>query len=81
LLPEPPDAGRLVRMSVAQTVRRQGLGRQVVAELVDRARRRGMTCVRVATDTPWHSALALYRACGFVEVGTDETDTHFELRL
>lgn len=75
------DVGQIVRMSVAETHRRQGLGRSVVTELLARARRRGVSEVRVLTDTPWMSAVELYRSCGFTEVGRDETDTHFALRL
>ena len=77
LRPESETRGRIVRMSVTARHRRQGLARQIVEELILRARRRGMTEVAVATDTPWESALALYRECGFTEVHTDETDTHF----
>jgi hypothetical protein len=35
----------------------------------------------VLTDTPWASALALYRACGFVDVGQDSTDTYLAMAL
>jgi ribosomal protein S18 acetylase RimI-like enzyme len=81
LLPERDRGGRIVRMSVDRAYRRRGFGRQVVEELVRRARRRGMFEVVVLTDTPWTSALALYRSCGFEYVGQDDTDTHFALRL
>lgn len=81
LRPEPGDRGRIVRMSVARERRREGLGRAVVDELIERARRRGMAAVVVMTDTPWSSAVALYRACGFAEVGRDNTDTHFAMTL
>ena len=40
-----------------------------------------MSEVRVLTDTPWTSAVALYRACGFTELGSDGTDTHFVMAL
>ena len=73
--------GRMVRVSVDAGRRREGLGRRVVEELVERARRRGMRELLVRTDTPWASAVALYVACGFVEVGRDEHDTHFALTL
>jgi len=33
------------------------------------------------TDTPWTSAVELYRSCGFVEVGRDDTDTFFVMSL
>jgi GNAT superfamily N-acetyltransferase len=80
LVPE-EAAGRIVRMSVAEAHRRQGLGRRIVDELVRRARHRGMTEVRVLTDTPWQSAVALYRACGFTDLGDDGADTHFRRDL
>lgn len=38
-----------------------------------------MTQIRVLTDTPWISAVELYRACGFTELGSDGIDTHFVL--
>jgi ribosomal protein S18 acetylase RimI-like enzyme len=81
LLSEGELRGRIVRVSVDRAHRRQGFGRQVVEELVGRARRRGMLEVVVRTDTPWTSALALYRSCGFQDVGRDATDTHFALRI
>ena len=81
LLPEGGARGRIVRVSVDPAHRRRGLGRQVVEELVRRARRRGMHEVLVRTDTPWTSAVALYRSSGFDDVGRDATDTHFALRL
>lgn len=81
LVPELPDAGRIMRMSVSAAHRREGLGRRVVGELVARARRRGMAEVRVLTDTPWTSAVELYRACGFTDLGDDGVDTHFVMNL
>jgi ribosomal protein S18 acetylase RimI-like enzyme len=81
LLSESDLRGRIVRVSVAATDRRRGLGRSVVEELVRRARRRGMRELLVLTDTPWASALALYRACGFVDVAEDSTDTYLAMVL
>lgn len=81
LIPELSAAGRIVRMSVSATHRRQGLGRRVVNELVERARRRGMVELRVVTDTPWTCAVAFYRACGFTPLGDDGIDTHFAMSL
>jgi len=77
----PSNIGRIVRMSVAATHRRQGFARRVVEELVERARRSGMSEVVVLTDTPWTSAVELYRSCGFTEIGSDGTDTHFVIPL
>jgi N-acetylglutamate synthase-like GNAT family acetyltransferase len=81
LVPDGSNSGRIVRMSVAGPNRRKGLARRVVSELVARARRQGMSEVRVLTDTPWASAVELYRSCGFVEVASDERETHFTMQL
>lgn len=81
LLQDEGDAGRILRMSVAATHRRRGLGRRIIDELIARARYRKMSEVRVLTDTPWSSAVELYRACGFTELGSDGTDTHFVMSL
>lgn len=81
LRPEGDRRGRIVRVSVDQAHRRRGFGRQVVQELVRRARRRNMVEVVVLTDTPWASALALYRSCGFEDIGQDDTDSHLALPL
>lgn len=80
-VPDEGTIGRIVRMSVAVAHRRQGLARRVVEELIGRARRSAMSEVRVLTDTPWTSAVELYRACGFTEIGSDGTDTHFAMPL
>ena len=81
LQPETNSRGRILRMSVDRHHRRHGLGRHVVDELVRRARGQSMIEVVVTTDTPWASAVALYRSCGFEEVGRDDTDTYFSLSL
>ena len=81
LRPETGNRGRIVRVSVDAGCRRQRLGRRVVEELVTRARQRRMSEVVVLADTPWTSAVDLYRACGFREVASDDRDTHFVLAL
>lgn len=81
LIRESDRRARIVRVSVAAAHRRSGVGRAVVEELVRRARRRGVRELVVLTDTPWVSAVALYRACGFEEVGRDESDTHLAMLL
>lgn len=81
LVPDDAGTGRIMRMSVAGAHRRQGLARRIVEELIGRAHRSGMSEVRVLADTPWTSAVELYRACGFTEIGSDGKDTHFVMPL
>lgn len=74
-------AGRIRRMSVDPAHRRRGIARTVVADLVDRADRRGLRRVVVRTDTPWFDAVALYRSCGFEIEAQDEAETDLVLLL
>jgi putative acetyltransferase len=61
------DTAEVKRMYVAPEVRGQGLGRRLVAALVDEARRLGVQRLVLETGTRQHAALALYRATGFEE--------------
>ena len=81
LLRLPDGSGRLVRVSVDADARRRGHGRRLVEALVEVARSEGRPRVRVLTDTPWTSAVALYRACGFVVTGQDDRDIELVLDL
>lgn len=81
LVPERDGWGRIVGMSVDGSSRRRGLGRRLVAELVERARRRSFTSLRVSTDTPWRDAVALYVSCGFEIVEQTDAATHFSMPL
>lgn len=76
-----PDTVRIVRMAVHAGRRRRGLGRAVVAELLDRARRGGCSRAVVRTDTPWTDAVAMYRSCGFEVEAQDEVETDLALDL
>src|SRR3954454_6424573 len=58
----------LKRMWVSESVRGLGLGRRLLRELEDHARRRGATAVRLETNGALCEALGLYRSAGYVEV-------------
>jgi len=78
---ESAAVGRIVRMSVAQTHRRRGIGHRLVTRLIELARERGLREVRVGTEPDWRPAIALYTGCGFVEYGRDGEDIHYRLPL
>ena len=81
LIDENPETGRLVRMSVRSDQRGKGLGKQLVRSLLDEARGRGLKQVVCETTEDWEDAKALYRSCGFAEVGQWGGDTHFSIEL
>jgi putative acetyltransferase len=81
LVEEEPGVGRLVRMTVAKDQRGHGIGRRLVAHLLDEARIRGFTRVWVETNDDWMDAIGLYRSCGFVTDGFRDGDIHMYLDL
>jgi DNA-binding MarR family transcriptional regulator/GNAT superfamily N-acetyltransferase len=73
------------RMWVAPSARGLGVGRRLLSELEEGARRRGVGLVRLETNETLKEAGALYRSTGYVEVEAfnDEPYAHhwFEKRL
>ena len=72
-------------MSVAPDYRRAGVGRRLVADLVDIARQWGMERVILETSAHWTEAIEFYERCGFnlthFEEGEFGRDAWFELKL
>lgn len=81
LVQEDEASGRLVRMSVRGDQRGQGLGKRLVRELLEAARARGYAKTVCETTDDWADAIALYRSCGFTEVGRWDGDIHFTIDL
>jgi ribosomal protein S18 acetylase RimI-like enzyme len=81
LITEAAEIGRIVRMSVARQYRRQGIGRMIVAHLIEMARQRGLRKILVETNLDWDDAIGLYKRCGFSEYGRDDESVHLCLEL
>ncbi len=79
---EPPY---IKRMWVAPAARGVGVGRRILAELEEHARRRGFDRVHLETNKSLREAASLYRSSGYLEVEpfNDEPYAHhwFEKRL
>jgi DNA-binding MarR family transcriptional regulator/GNAT superfamily N-acetyltransferase len=79
------EPAELKRMWVANRARGLGLGRRLLAELEDQARRHGATVVRLETNQALTEAITLYRSAGYAEVSafSDEQYAHhwFEKQL
>lgn len=81
LIPESENIGRIVRMSVDQTVRRQGIGQKILNALIQQAQQRKYTHIVLETTATWQGAIAFYTSFGFNPVGEKDGDMHFELTL
>ena len=81
LIDEAPGVVRIVRMSVAHDRRRHGVGSRVLTALIAQARTRGCREIVLETTADWDSAVAFYRAHGFVETHRADGDIHFRYAL
>ncbi len=85
IIPTALATTEIVRMSVAPNARRLGVGRRIVDELLDTARRWEAERVILETTSTWTSVVEFYLRCGFVITHTAEDDfgpqTLFEYRL
>jgi GNAT superfamily N-acetyltransferase len=66
----PPGAGEIKRMWVDRTIRRQGLGRRLLAHLTDLAREAGLRRLVLDTADDLLEARTLYLREGFVETAS-----------
>lgn len=85
VVPRDRDSAEIVRVSVAMSERRSGIGRMLIAALVEVARSWPVQRVVCETSSHWTSAVELYIGCGFVvdheEVGAFGRDTYFTYSL
>jgi GNAT superfamily N-acetyltransferase len=80
LLPRSDETAEIVRMSVARHLRRQGVGRQMLAELCRRAYQRGIRQVILETTATWNNAIAFYQDFGFQISHYRDGDVYFTIK-
>ena len=68
LMPLPEEA-ELLNIGVAAGRQRKGLGRAMLREMLETARKKNMRRVFLEVRTSNAAAIALYRSVGFVEIG------------
>ncbi|MBK8900632.1 MAG: GNAT family N-acetyltransferase [Anaerolineaceae bacterium] len=73
--------GRIVRMSVNKTNRRQGIGQRILWELEETAVKRQFRKLVLETTETWQEVVAFYQANGYRIVKHRDGDTHFEKEL
>jgi len=85
IVPRDSGTAEIIRMSVASSQRRAGVGRQIVSALVDTASGWGSSSVVLETSSSWREVVAFYLSCGFRVTHTEQSgfgeDTWFEMRL
>jgi ribosomal protein S18 acetylase RimI-like enzyme len=75
------QTAQMVRVSVSRAWRRRGVGRAIVAALVEIARQRGVRRIQVETNNDWDDAIGLYRRHGFAEYARDDESVYMALDL
>jgi GNAT superfamily N-acetyltransferase len=81
LIQEGDGMGRIVRMSVARSHRRCGVGSRILNALLDRARARGYHRIVLETTETWDDAIGFYTRHGFRITHYANGDAHFEMML
>ncbi len=79
----PRDAGtaEIVRMSVADDMRRAGIGTQVLCALIDHAKASGYRKLILETTETWVEVIAFYERFGFKITHYQDGDVYFALEL
>jgi ribosomal protein S18 acetylase RimI-like enzyme len=69
--PNSPQQVEVLRIRVHPALRRQGIGRSVMAEIERRARDAGFNEIHLDTATNQPEAIAFYQALGYQEIGRE----------
>lgn len=81
LVPRSPEVGEVVRMSVASELRGQGIGSQILTELLRQARGLGLKRVILETTETWAEVITFYQHHGFQISHYQDGDVYFSLDL
>ncbi len=83
LVPRSDQTAEIVRMSVASEFRRQGIGREILTRLCQRARKSGYRRIILETTSTWDDVIRFYERFGFRvthrRAGRFGGEVHFEL--
>ena len=75
-----PGQAEVVRMSVASSNRRTGVGSLILSNLLRLAREQGFHEVSLETTSSWTSALEFYTRHGFVKTHEQDGDSYFRFK-
>jgi putative acetyltransferase len=72
---------KIVRMSVAPHLRRQGVGKRILNHLIQEASRKGCRKIVLETTETWRDVINFYLAFGFQVTHHKDGDIYFSLDL
>jgi GNAT superfamily N-acetyltransferase len=78
LVPRGAGEAEIVRMSVARDLRRCGVGRALLARLIEQAGRLGVRRIFLETTDTWSEVIAFYQSNGFNITHYQGGDVYFE---
>jgi len=81
LVPRSCEAAEIVRMSVLAEMRRQGIGKALLQQLVKRAREAGYHKIILETTATWYEVIEFYKRFGFCITHYRDGDVYFALDL
>ena len=81
LVPRGEGVAEVVRMSVAKSLRRVGLGTRILQTLIDHARALGLRQVILETTETWMEVIAFYQRFGFRITLHKDGDVYFAFDL
>ncbi|WNB90987.1 GNAT family N-acetyltransferase [Bacillus sp. NEB1478] len=71
LLPTRPETIELVNVAVTEDQHGRGIGKQLVMNAINTAKKKGYKTIEVGTGNAGIGQLALYQKCGFRIIGVD----------
>ena len=80
-LPRSAEQVEIMRMSVKKDLRRQGIGRNILSELCQRAKQAGYNEVILETTATWQEVIDFYLQFGFEITHYQDGDVYFRLDL
>lgn len=81
IIPKSNRVAEIVRMSVAATMRRKGIGKLILGELCEHARSNGYKRIILETTETWQEAIEFYKRFGFQITHYLDGDVYFALDL
>ena len=81
IVPRPNNTGEIVRMSVATHLRRHGIGKMLLDELNNYARKAGYEKIMLETTEKWQEVFEFYKKYGFQITHYRDGNVYFSLEI